>query len=507
MRTKLRSKVTLLFVTFGTLLAFAGVAYASSVDTAVVDVTVPTNSVSLQPGDSAPINFTMTVSGRQEGTATFEINRNWTLSGTTFTGSNPQTFTVDPREAGDPADVFTTTGTVTAANDATVGGPYTLAAGVFDITNTNTTGAKLSAGTSSNYKVTVVQPTPTDNTPPVITPNVSGTLGTNDWYTSDVTVSWSVVDNESTISNKTGCDSTTISSDTAGTTLTCSATSAGGTSSNSVTIKRDATAPTISGAAAPAANGNEWNNTNVTVSYTCGDNLSGVVSCGPDEPLTTEGADQSSTGTATDNAGNTSSATVSGINIDKTAPSVALVDGPANGGSYYFGSVPAAPTCSASDALSGLAGACSVSGYGTTVGSHTVSASATDRADNNASASNAYTVLGWTLKGFYPPVDMGIHNTMKGGQTVALKFEVFAGPTELTNTDVIQTFTQKVSCTSSGTEDPIENFSTGNTELRYDTTSGQFIFNWKSPKSPGTCYRVKMTTQDGSSILADFTLK
>ena len=33
-----------------------------------------------------------------------------------------------------------------------------------------------------------------DDTPPVITPSISGTLGSNGWYTSDVTVSWSVND-------------------------------------------------------------------------------------------------------------------------------------------------------------------------------------------------------------------------------------------------------------------------------------------------------------------------
>ncbi len=58
-------------------------------------------------------------------------------------------------------------------------------------------------------------------------------------------MSWSVVDDESDVSATEGCDETTITTDTAGTTLTCAATSAGGTAEQSVTIKRDATAPTI----------------------------------------------------------------------------------------------------------------------------------------------------------------------------------------------------------------------------------------------------------------------
>jgi hypothetical protein len=431
-------------------------------------------------------------------------------------------------------------------------------------------------------------PPPSDTTPPVITPTVVGTLGDNGWYVSDVTVSWLVEDGESAISSSTGCDPTTINADTAGTTLTCEATSAGGTSSQSVTIKRDATAPTILGSASPAANTNGWNNTDVTVSFTCGDNLSGVASCGPNTTLTSEGAGQSASGNAMDNAGNSASTTVSGIdidktdptasgsaapaansngwnntdvtvsfsgsdglsgvdfcsapvtlsaeaagqsasgtctdkagnvsatatasgiNIDKTAPDVSLVGGPQEGQSYYFGSVPAAPTCSASDTLSGIDGSCTISGYGTVVGTHTVTASASDLAGNSASATATYTVLAWTLNGFYAPVDMnGVWNTIKGGSTVPLKFDVFAGPTELTDPSVVDSFTVKgVACPVTGiVTDDIEMTTTGSTTLRYDDVAGQFIQNWQTPKKPGACYQVTMKTDDGSAFSALFKLK
>jgi hypothetical protein len=97
-----------------------------------------------------------------------------------------------------------------------------------------------------NYKGTVNYTMPaSDNTPPVITPSIIGTAGTNDWYTSDVTVHWTTSDAESAIGSTTGCDDAIVSSDTNGQTFTCSATSTGGTSSQSVTIKRDASAPEI----------------------------------------------------------------------------------------------------------------------------------------------------------------------------------------------------------------------------------------------------------------------
>ena len=45
------------------------------------------------------------------------------------------------------------------------------------------------------------------------------------------------------------------------------------------------------------------------------------------------------------------------------------------------------------------------------------------------------------------------------------------------------------------------------TSLRYDATAGQFIQNWQTPKLPGQCYRVTMTTDDGSALVAFFKLK
>jgi hypothetical protein len=258
--------------------------------------------------------------------------------------------------------------------------------------------------------------------------------GSNGWYVSDVTLAWTVTENESPNSLvKTGCDDQNITADQAETPYSCSATSAGGSAGPvSVSIKRDA-----------------------------------------------------------------------------TAPSVALDGGPADGASYYFGSVPAAPTCSASDATSGLAGPCSVSGYDTAVGSHTVTASASDNAGNSSSASVTYTVLAWTLNGFYQPVDMNdVFNVVKNGNTVPLKFEVFAGATELTNTEVVKSFVQtKITCDGSAPQDDIEITTTGGTSLRYDVPGGQFIQNWQTPRAAGSCYRVTMTTQDGSSLVAFFKLK
>ncbi|MGX5771314.1 PxKF domain-containing protein [Microbacterium trichothecenolyticum] len=270
--------------------------------------------------------------------------------------------------------------------------------------------------------------------------------------------------------------------------------------------------PTLNPAAPNGANG--WYNTDVTLTWTVIDPDGAITSttgCGS----TTVSVDQLATDytCSATSAGGTASEIVT-IKRDATAPVVTLVGGGlADGGEYYFGAVPAPPTCDATDATSGVnATGCVVSGYSTAVGEHTVSATATDLAGNaGTSTTITYEVLAWTLKGFYQPVDLGSLNLVKSGSTVPLKFEVFAGDTELTDVAVVATFkVGTVPCDSleGVPTDDIEQYSTGATVLRYDTTGGQFIQNWQTPKGKaGTCYKVTLTTDDGSSVSADFKLK
>jgi hypothetical protein len=176
--------------------------------------------------------------------------------------------------------------------------------------------------------VNVLYGVPIDTTPPELTPHVTGTKGENGWYTSDVQLSWTYSDPDSDIYRTEGCEPVTINADTPSTSFTCRVTSRGGTTEQTVTIKRDATAPVISGSRTPAANQFGWNNTDVTVNFICSDATSGVADCTPAEVLTAEGAGQSRTGTASDQAGNKASFTVGGINIDKTAPTIGVVRTP-----------------------------------------------------------------------------------------------------------------------------------------------------------------------------------
>jgi hypothetical protein len=208
-------------------------------------------------------------------------------------------------------------------------------------------------------------------------------------------------------------------------------------------------------------------------------------------------------------AGSTSTATVK---IDTTPPyGVSFARGGlTDGASYYFGSVPAGPSsCSAQDDGSGF-DHCSLSGYATSVGRQTVTATAYDLAGNSATATLNYTVLPWTLSGFSRPIVMsGAWNVVKAGSTIPLKFNIYADSAQLTDTaDVVQPLTvTKVSCTDFSVLSVDTATTAGATSIRYDSTAGQFVYNWQTPSSSGSCYLLTVRTLDGSSLTAGFQLK
>jgi len=112
----------------------------------------------------------------------------------------------------------------------------------------------------------------------------------------------------------------------------------------------------------------------------------------------------------------------------------------------------------------------------------------------------------WTVSGFYHPVEMGgALNTVKGGSTVPIKFQVFAGATELTDSSIVQPLTATQAPCSGGPTDTIELTATGRTSLRYG--GGHFIFNWKTPKMPGYCYTITVALTNGASLSANFELR
>jgi hypothetical protein len=275
----------------------------------------------------------------------------------------------------------------------------------------------------------------------------------------------------------------------------------------------DATPPEIDYTLDPAAPDglNGWWVSDVALDWTVTDPESDVTTTGcQDETFATDGVHTASC-SATSAGGSAGPVTVE-VKSDATAPEVGFTGGPADGASYYFGDPIPASSCEATDATSGVTDdGCVVTGGGTTVGTHVQTASAADVAGNTGSAQRSYQVLAWTLDGFYRPVSMGSGtvNTVKAGSTVPLKFNVHKGSTPLTS-DIGATFTaKKVGCDGGDAVEPVDEFATtGGTSLRYDAAGGQWVQNWATPAGgKGSCYRVTMTTADGSSISADFKLK
>lgn len=94
---------------------------------------------------------------------------------------------------------------------------------------------------------------PADTTPPVVRPVLSVAPNAAGWHNEPVVVSFVTTDDESAVTQLSGCDPVTLTAETAGTTLTCTATNAAGlVGSASAVIKIDVTAPSVACSASPA---------------------------------------------------------------------------------------------------------------------------------------------------------------------------------------------------------------------------------------------------------------
>jgi hypothetical protein len=156
--------------------------------------------------------------------------------------------------------------------------------------------------------------------PPEITVTITGTLGLNGWYRSNVTVSWTVTGEDTS----SGCNTQTLISDTPGTKITCTASSGGDGTSKTVTIKLDKTAPAVTAAASRPPDANGWYNHALSIAFAGTDATSGIASCssagyeGPDNPSA------SVAGSCADVAGNATGVSFP-FKYDATAPSIFAV--------------------------------------------------------------------------------------------------------------------------------------------------------------------------------------
>jgi hypothetical protein len=329
--------------------------------------------------------------------------------------------------------------------------------------------------------------------------------GENGWYRSDVELEWTVTEEESPFTLVTsGCADRSVFADQAARTYSCSASSLGGSAGPElVTIKRDATPPTITGSLAPAApdGADGWYVSAPTVSWACADATSGVAACSADTTAP-EGVTTAFSGTARDHAGNAATATVGPAKVDLTDPAVACGTRPA----FALGQAGAAVSATVTDAGSGPAQANVTAPAATgTVGVQTAAVTGTDRAGRTTTVRCSYSV-GFGFSGFFAPVENDVVNLAKAGQAIPLKWRVVdgagAGVTTLTRVSV--TVTDRA-CAAGATADAVEEYATGSSGLQ-NLGDGRYQLNWATPKSyAGSCKTLRLDLGDGVARTADFS--
>jgi hypothetical protein len=164
--------------------------------------------------------------------------------------------------------------------------------------------------------------------------------------------------------------------------------------------------------ASPAPNAAGWNNTNVTITYTCTGGVAPVV-CPATKTVTTEGANQIISATAMDAVGNQATVSVT-LNVDKTAPIITAAVTPAPTGNAVV-TAPATITFTCTDSLSGIVSCPAPITVNTPGANQSFSGSATDRAGNVAKVTVTLNVeagqLAVTATATPAPNDAGWNNT------------------------------------------------------------------------------------------------
>jgi hypothetical protein len=414
-------------------------------DEVVNDVVNNRESVTIQPGETATVRYWLVVNDN----ATDPVNGCNVNSGNpaTLSFSLPTGVTAafpDGTEfvaCDDPATPARE-GSLRVAFSSATAGSYTVPDALVNGGRTQGGQPRYNAATT-DFSLIVEVASPRDITPPVITPMIDGIKGTNDWYTSDVTVVWTVTDAESAISSQPGCDPVAVTTDQQATTYTCTATSAGGTDSKSVTIKRDATTPEISfvGSSDTVRDGGQYDFGFVPGKPTC---------------------------SATD--------LPSGIDADGCAVKPSTI--PTAVGTHTITAVARDAAGNEGKAkLTYEVVAWTVRGFFSPV-------------DMNG-------ILNVVKAGSTVPLKFQVSRTVEGSQITdpGMITGLVVGSTNCTNprigeSDII----------------PLSELVSGGTALRYDPGDEQFIQNWKTPKVTG-CYKAVLKTDDGEKLVAFFRLR
>jgi len=345
-----------------------------------------------------------------------------------------------------------------------VGGAFSLAVGVANNKTVKVTISPTATLGSSPWTLTVNAPDQAyskdlgvtmnilDNTPPILTKELTGTVGLADWYTSNVEVTL------------TGDDPTP------------------GSGLNRVEYSLD---------------GTTW--ATYTVPFT----------------ISTEGT-TTLYHRAYDNAGNVYILPAQEIKIDKTMPvvTVTLPDTGLGIGVYLLNEVVSA-TWSASDAISGvvppatgiipIVDTSSVGPKTLTVPAGTV----VDYAGNPSAAGSANYSVVYAYSGILPPINPDGSSIFKLGSTVPVKFQLRDASGNVVTNAVARISVALINGGVAGTEMEAVSTSaatTGNL-FRYSSDGNQYIFNLATKGLSTGTWRITITLDDGTSQTVNISLR
>jgi len=151
-----------------------------------------------------------------------------------------------------------------------------------------------------------------------------------------------------------------------------------------------------------------------------------------------------------------------------------------------------------------------------TVGSHTVSCSATDKAGNTKTGSISYGV-NYKFDGFFQPINDTAHqiglatSIFKGGSTVPVKFQLKDAAGNLVQMASAPEWIGYIkggSLTAAVDENLYTDPATGGSTYRWDTSGQQYIYNWSTKGvTAGYYYKIGVKLDDGSIYYVNLGLK
>jgi len=209
------------------------------------------------------------------------------------------------------------------------------------------------------------------------------------------------------------------------------------------------------------------------------------------------------------------------VNIDNIAPVVNIIT-PTN--TQYILNECVLSEWTATDNETGIASAsASVNGIDipngdpidtSSVGKKEFKVIATDNAENITEVTVEYSVI-YTFFGFFRPVDNpgefnNVVNVAKAGRAIPVKFSL-SGYQGMDIFAEGYPRSRAISCDMNSELDDIEEEITvtaGGSSLKYEATTDQYIYVWKTDKNwTGSCRRLEVKLNDGTSHFANFTFK